>query len=170
MSRHRYKFGGYKRASVWSLELCSTAVYSGTGRENATLRTETASPSCSQGRPGARPWLCSWEEVHIAIPENGTPSTTPAGPPGLVSVWSDFHRAKTDGLHPSSRKILSVTGKAYLNVGGRRWAMSLDRFLRHEPDATVPDFRRLRRKRCMFSKTHRRAKLSRVSTNYREYK
>lgn len=64
-------------AYVWSLELCSTAVYSGTGRENATLRTGTASPSCSQGRPGARPWLCSWEEAHIAIPENGTPSTTP---------------------------------------------------------------------------------------------
>jgi hypothetical protein len=89
MSRHRYKFGGYKRASVWSLELCSTAVYSGTGRENATLRTETASPSCSQGRPGARPWLCSWEEVHIAIPENGTPSTTPAGPPrpSVCLIW-----------------------------------------------------------------------------------
>jgi len=31
----------------------------------------------------------------------------------------------------------------YLNILSRGWAMSFNHFLRHKPNTTVPDFRRL---------------------------
>ena len=80
------------------------------------LRTGTASPSCSRDRPGAQPWLCSWEEGHIAIPENGNPP----------SVW--LHRAKL--MASKFQRVLSVTGKlTWMSAAGAGqwvWIISFD--------------------------------------------
>ena len=96
------------------------------------IRTGTASPSCSQARPGARPWLCSWGEARISTP--GRRNRT---------VLALFHWAKM--MASKFREVLfsTWTVRIYLNVGSGCWAVSLDHFLRHEPNTAIPDFRRL---------------------------
>ena len=86
MSQHRYRLGTrdvIERYDALLCELRLLVLRDSTGSENMSrrciifgilrqrrglIRTGTASPSCSQARPGAQPWLCSWGEARISTP------------------------------------------------------------------------------------------------------
>ena len=151
MSQHRYRLGTrdvIERYDALLCELrllvlrdstqrgaktCPVAIIFGILRQmRGLIRIGTASPSCSQARPGARPWLCSWGEARISTP--GRRNRT---------VLALFHWAKM--MASKFREVLfsTWTVRIYLNVGSGCWAMSLDHFLRHEPNTAIPVIRRL---------------------------